>query len=173
MSNILDTIVVTFGEDVSDEDKANFSSYTILDDLLNKDINGETKTSFSPGDDVNIICQLKPGWRISKIKQTSGQVDLNGLVSRSYTQEKMFFVDTETDYNLSFYPSGNPSGSFYGNSCSFSLGEDKIVVPSSAPVIVDVSYSYRGYSLTIHTPKMTLAEGESWPLGVVIQVVKT
>lgn len=174
MSNILDTLVVAFGEEVSDDDAANFYSRIALDDSLNKDAAGKVKTSFNPPDDVHIMCQLKLGWKIQKVEWTSGQVVVNGIVPRTDTMERTFFIDTETDKNLNFYPSGGISGSpFYGKTCTFLRGEDRIVIPSSAPVMVDLSYSYVGYSLTIHTPNVALGEDDSWPIGVVIWVVKS
>jgi len=174
MSKILDTLVVAFGEEVSDDDAANFYSRIALDDSLNKDTAGKVKKSFNPADDIHIMCQLKAGWVIQKVEWTSGEVVVNGLASRTDVMERTFFVDTEKERNLNFYPSGGISGSpFYGKTCTFLSGEDRIVIPSSAPVMVDLSYPYIGYSLTIHTPNMVLGEDDSWPIGVVIWVIKS
>ncbi len=169
--NILDTIVIAFGEDVSEADKADFYAKIILDTSLNLDLSGEVKTSFNPGDQAHILLGMTPGWHITSIKETSGMATLNGVVSRSYTQEKVFFQTTEDAGSLSFFPTGSVSGSFYGNTCSFGI-EEREITALTAPVIVDLSYSYRPYSITITPPSITLGEGESWPIGVVIWVDK-
>ena len=173
MSNILDTIIVTFGEDVSDEDAANFWSAISLDDTLNTDsITGEAKTSFSPGDLVNILFQMKSGWRITSIDKTSGDLFVNGTVSRT-EEQRIFVVDTEREYSLSFQPSGGFSYSWFGKTTTLSHLEERKAKASSAPAIGDVSYGFRATSMTINTPSIELAEGENWPIGVVITVETT
>lgn len=173
MADILDTIVIAFGEEVSDTEAAGFYGKVLLDYVLNLDSSGEVKTSFGPKEPCHLLCHLKPGWTISRVESTDGEVQLFALVERDYTQEKLFFSTSENQKNLDFFPSRGITHSWYGNESEIIAVERSITAPS-APVIGDLTYSFFANSLTLTPPPgLTLADSESWPIGVVITVVKS
>ena len=167
--SVLDSIVVNFGDDADSD-----AVYKIgLDAQLNgNDADGNEKTSFYAGDNVHILVQLPTGYVIDRITYTSGEVINNGVVSRSDNEERKFFPD-DSGESLSWWPSGNASGSkFYGRECSFTTTDDD-VVSLDPPVIADISYSFNAFSLTIiHPTGLVVEEDDSWPIGVVIWAKK-
>lgn len=171
MGSVLDTIVVKFGE--SNETAVTIPAKVDFDDQLNGvDKNGNPKRSFTQNDsEIYVIAQF-PGYIYDKVKYTSGQVDYLGLVTRTITEEEVFFPDTDGVY-ISWEPRTNAiSGSFYGNSSSLGFQDDKAIA-SIPPVIADISYSVSVHSFRIKKPSnATITKDKSWPLGVVIWVNK-
>lgn len=172
--SLLDNVKIAFGDGVTDDDKADFYSYTILDDLINPtDSEGKAKSSFSVEETVNLFTQLKPGWKIASLAVTDGDYNYNGIVSRSYSQSRLFFVDKEQSLALNFYPASELVKVFYGNTCSFKItGRD--VLALAPPVIVDFTYNMSGHSIAITPPpNLVVEDGDSYPIGIVITVVTT
>lgn len=171
MADILDSIVVRFGEETSDGSSGIFSKVELDPERNGNDENGNPKTTFNPGDPIFIRVQLQPGYVIDYITKTSGDVLNHGLKSMSETEEKTFFPDTE-DMSLKWYPSTTPSASnFKGNTSSLTNIQEKSVAIASPPVICDVKYTFQGYSLEIREPSgMVVTEDDPWPTGVVIWI---
>ena len=104
------TIVVTFGENVS---SSNHFVRAELDDTLNLNSEGKSKTSFNPGDDVYFLIQHDSTVRIRAIRSTSGQVQSLGAVSRSREQIMLY---TELNEIQDFgYTGGTANIWRYGN----------------------------------------------------------
>lgn len=161
MSDILDSIVVKFGEDVASEGLA--SSIMLDDELNGTDEDGNAITSFEPGDTVHILVQLPPGYYISKIKQTSGTTQSNGIVNRDTEESGVFFVD-DSDHTLALYPNSAIGVFWYGNTSALTVTEN-IIKASNPPCICNLFYSFYSYSITVYTPD----SDEEWLLGIVIE----
>lgn len=166
-TNILDTIVITFGDSVSEADKDSFYSWIDYDPVLNGD-----KVSFGGSDEVNILVHIQPGFMLSSIKQSSGMVRYNGKVSRSGEQELAFFSTVDDSLSLNQYPTTKPIFAGYGNQATLTL-KDRNVQASNAPSIGKINYNFSAHSLTIIPPGNLQLTGEMiWPIGISIMVEK-
>ena len=168
MADILDSIVVDFGEEASEDD---VSATLINDDYQNRIEQGITDGTVSPNFiqniDFHILCQLPVGFGIESIISTDSQVIQNGVVSRTHTMERTFFPD-ESKQNLSPYSSaGTVTAAAYGRSSTFTVTEYKEIVANTPPVIADITYPYTAYSLTIKA--IDIAD---YPIGIVIYARK-
>lgn len=167
MSNILDTIVITFGDSVSEADKESFYSWIDYDPVLN----GE-KVSFGASDRINILVHLQPGFMLTSINQTSGMVKYNGEVVRSEEQDLAFFPTVDDLIGLNQYPSTKPIFSGYGNQSNLTL-RDRSVQASVAPCIGKIKYNFHAYSMTVIPPTNLQLTGDNiWPIGITIKVDK-
>jgi hypothetical protein len=189
------TIVVKFGESVADgeffsvelDDNLNtnvprgriLSSYILqgityyvmyfgLGDIRTLPAEG-VKSQFVPGDQVFFLMHYDHSrLRITDIKATSGQVVVQGEVSRSTTDEVLFTAAGEL-LQLSHIPVGGVSASWFGRSAAISR-DGRNVSANAAPCLGNVSYVYQATSCRFVPPPMTLSDDDSYPVAIVVYV---
>jgi hypothetical protein len=158
------TIVVSFGDSVDSD-----ALFVVeLDDTMNLDDEGNIKTSFFPGDYVYFLMHYDPNLVVTSIQTTSGQVELQGRVSRENTME-IFFQDSTDEHDLTHNPSSHPTGVFDGRQSSI-IRSGRKVKAASTPCIGDITYSYSADLARFIPPTITLEEGEQYRVGIVIHV---
>jgi len=189
------TIVVQFGESVADGE---FFSVE-LDDTLNTNVpegriinryvmQGVTyfvlyfgpgdirtlpaegvKSQFYPGDLIYFILHYDHSrLRVSDIRTTIGQVVVQGEVSRAVTDELLFVTAGESQ-QLSHNPAGAIAAAWFGRSAALSR-EGRNVSANAAPCLGNISYTFQATSCRYVPPPMTLADGEDYPVAIVIYV---
>ena len=158
MSTVGATIVVEFG---TGADSSAFVAVE-LDDRLNKDANGEVKTSFHPGDEVWFWLQWDAAaLRLDRVRATSGQVVACGTASRTREQQCTWTGDEAVE--LSHIPAGSPALKWYGNVGS-GLSRDgrKLWVTGNTPCTADATVPISVHLYRYVPPPMALGEGETW-----------
>ena len=160
------TIVTSFGEGISEDDVLVVIE---LDDELNLDDDGETKTTFYPGDECYFYVHLQAGLTIDRITVTSGARP-RSLGSKTVTKtEQMFFPELNEELQLGYFINGI-SYSWYGNAGSIEREERTLKNNSNLPCVADVTYTFTAWSYRYDPPAMTLAEDETYPVGIVVHV---
>jgi len=160
------TIVVKFGDDVSDS-----SSYHVvaeLDDTLNLDSEGESKTSFNPGDPVYFLVQHDSRVRIRAIRATLGDIQSLGSVSR-YRDSVMLFAEINEKQSVG-YMGGTANSLWYGNTVGLGSNglTDFIATFGTFPAIGKIGRScpFNSYVLRSNVPALT--EDDEYLVGIVI-----
>lgn len=143
----------------------------IPDPVLNREVvDGveQEKTSFAPGDLYYFLVQYDPTLAIAQITSSSGSVAQYGAVTRQH--EQTIELPTADDpVGLSYTPSASPSVRWYGNAPALSRdGRDLSWSSGPLPAIGVATYQSVWTSCRLTPPSMTLAEGEDWPVLIVI-----
>lgn len=160
------TIVVKFGESV---DQTLDQLFVVeLDEQLNRDIQGEVKNQFLPGDPVYFLMHYDPGLRVAAIRTTSGDVVRLGTVGRTGSEE-ILFEAADDEHELPHNPSGHPSASWYGRSSTINRS-GRTLTAASTPCIGEVSYGYQAESCRYEPPAMSLSGDQEYKVGIVIHV---
>lgn len=158
------TIVVKFGDSVSDGDKF---FVVELDDEKNINNDGEVLTQFVPGDNIYFLMHYdKTKLKIVDIKTSDGQVHLFGDTTRENTIE-MIFVDEESKHELPHIPNNTPTASWYGNVANINRDE-RIITVDSWPCIGNISYRYKATSAKLVTPNVDLEAEEIYRIVIAI-----
>lgn len=168
MSNILDHIVVSFGDHVSAD-----TAFAVVEiDPAAKNADGSDKTSFYENEVIPLFLHMHPSLSLSYTQVTSGMLVVKPSSSRTGKREKMFFATTDNIQSLSHIPSGSVSVSkYYGNTSAIQLNGMQVKA-DSPPCICDLTYTYHGIPLELRPPTgLSLAKGETWPVGVVLHLV--
>jgi hypothetical protein len=158
------TIIASFGEEAAAE---NYHVVIELDDQLNKDSDGDVKTTFNPGNEVYFLVQHDSRVRINSIKSSKGQVQALGSVTRTRTKNILF---AEAGEEQQFGYLGSSSVEWLGNTAGI-VDYDGInlrAVGGNFPAMGRVSKSttFSSYKLVADVP--TLSEDEDYPIGVVV-----
>lgn len=144
-----------------------------LDELLNVDSEGEPVSQFAPGDTIHLLATIPDDLRFVRAVSTAGTLTHNGLVSRSQTDQILFAVVNEAQ-SLSRQAQGNPNLQWYGRAGNINTDLEFSTVSaapgSPLPCLADATYPYQAESMSLATTMMTLAEGETWPYGIVVYV---
>lgn len=143
----------------------------IPDPTLNREVvDGveQEKTSFAPGDLYYFLVQYDPTLAIAQITSSSGSVAQYGAVTRQH--EQTIELPTADDpVGLSYTPSSSPTVRWYGNAPALSRdGRDLSWSSGPLPAIGVATYQSVWTSCRLTPPSMTLAEGEDWPVLIVI-----
>ncbi len=147
--------------------------------LFQLDSNLNDTTSFNPGDDIYLFCQVSNDVEITDIVATHGDVRFFGNRSATNTDYIDFLSRDETpENNIGYYSPRVTSTSFLGRSGlvtylqqangSLSLHGNE----AQTPYKLKVNYSVDYLSYKLSTPNVSLAEGESYPITVVLYVSK-
>ena len=165
------TIVVKFGEEVE-----NASSYFVraeLDEDMNVDSKGETKSSFTADgtttDPVYFIIQHDSRVRVKAIKSTNGQVQPMGAVTRKKTTQ-MIFTEADEVKDVGYMGSG-VNVRCWGNQITGieHEGLTKVKVTSGVfPAIADVNVGCGFGLFCLHAVIPKLGEDEDYPVAIVI-----
>lgn len=163
MSNIITSMIVSFGAEVADSEIASIE----LDIAANLD-----KTSFVPGDIVNFLIhydqtKLKLIW----VRPTSGSVIMGS--SKTVIQESsgLLWIDTTTKHSLSYIPSGSLTPTWFGNSCSGirMTGLTEIgIAGGTFPAVCNLTFPVAFTAGKLYTPSnVELQDDETYPVIVV------
>lgn len=147
-----------------------------LDDTLNVDTAGKTKTSFRPGDLIYFRVHHSFDVAITDIIPTDGSVQFLGQVPRSQLDSFVFAsreANSPPNHNLSKIPSNNLSIDYYGRSGTIDIVKafNGVVTLqgdiNQVPYLAKVGYNYRCDSYVLRTPSMTLAADETYEIVVI------
>jgi hypothetical protein len=158
------TIMVSFGEGDS-------SALVVveLDDTKNLDDEGKVKTSFVKEDEIYFYVHMQPGLSIKKITKTDGSISSQGSVTIDKT-ERIMFEDLNKEVELGYFPNNDLSWEWYGNNGSISRNKRTLTNNFNGPCIGDVSFSFSASSFKLIPPNITLEEGETYPVLIVIHI---
>jgi hypothetical protein len=168
MSNILDHIVVSFGDHVTAD-----TAFAVVEiDPNAKNADGSDKTEFYQDEVIPLFLHMHPSLSLSYTKVTSGMLVVKSSSSRLGSQKRVFFPTVDSIQSLPHIPSGNISISkYYGNTSGIQLNGMQVKA-DSPPCICDISYTYYGIPLELRPPTgLSLAKGETWPVGAVLHLV--
>lgn len=155
------TIVVT----VRGPAAADNQPLIFLDDQLNRDDQGNVKTSFAPGDRVYVLLQIPAGQTVDDVRSSDGTLNPLGLVTRQQTDQLTIESDAKT-VSLSKNPAGSLEPGWYGNSGSMSIDGKNLTITGDLPAIVDLTYSYQAISYLLTGPDVELDDNQTWPVRV-------
>lgn len=168
------TIVVHFGDDVD----ANTFAMAMLDSELNVDAEGEEITSFVPGDEIFFLIQHDPSLRIDGLpKATDGTVVAQPDKEFVFTEQELIFeegagVGDRAEVggpDLAAVHRGDITKTWYGREgIGFEVKNRKATVTGGVPSICKVQFNAPMKSYKLHTPNVTLAEDEEYPVVIVI-----
>lgn len=163
--SVVASLVVSFG------DGADSSANVVIepDAELNKDSEGNERTTFYANDVFNFRIHHDPTVRIAEVKATHGMVQKGGEALRSIIQQSLFSILSDS-HELSCIPSGGLSAKWYGNvavGLKKSGARGVIISGGELPALCDVSYSAPFKLYRLHTPAVSLKEGESYPITIV------
>lgn len=163
------TIVVRFGQGAT----AGADLFLVeLDAELNREtVDGEDreKTKFYPGDEIHFLLHFdQTKYRVTSVKATAGQVQMNQWVSRTHEEELLFEAVSEA-VELSHYPSSAPSITWFGRSANVSR-DGRSLTADDAPCLGIANYTYRAWSGKLVPPSVDLDDGEEYPLAIVVYV---
>lgn len=175
MAQLQDTLIVEFTGD-SDVD---FIAVADFDDTLNLDADGESTRVFSPGNDIHFWLHLSSNMKVDEVRATYGTVTAGSVSSRSKVQRGLFTSIDSNDptvvtldsvpssFNNTYYGKLGFPTIRYGDFGVLTMTGGDII---NIPYIVDVSYNFPVQLYTLKTPAMVLAEGESFPVAIVIYI---
>jgi len=158
------TIVVEFGQGVD----SGALVVVELDEVMNLDLDGEEKTSFSPGDTPYFLVHHDQTVRIQSIKSSSGMVSGGNIVTRDRNQQVQWVKDGEKQ-DLSYTPANSPTWKWWGNTPTTTRdGRTVTVSEPGIPAIGEVSYVIETKQYQLTPPPMDLEEDETYPVLIVI-----
>lgn len=158
------TLTISFDESAD----SSLLASAFLDDELNKDASGETKSSFGLTDKPYFLVHLDPKLAIKSVLCSSGSVTSRGTVSRT-ADEDIDVADADETTELSYIPSGSVSGSWYGNSPGMSVSGRTVTWSGALPAAGKLKIPYRAYSYQYNPPAMVSGTTE-WRTHIVIHV---
>lgn len=150
-----------------------------LDDTLNVNDDGESVSSFAPGDEPYIRFNASSNVRIDEVVSTSGGVLDLGSEPRTLEVEQLFVGrDEEDELTFSVIPD-SIDVSYIGNVGSFitealSFGRVKYIGNAeSTPFLMQASVNYTAKIYQLIPPDLDLAEDETYNIHVVFYVTLT
>ncbi len=167
------TIQIEFGDvDASD-------SLVVLefDDVLNVDSEGDPKTSFAPGDDIYFRLQTSLGVVIEDIVPTDGTVQPLGAIAREAVEISTFLSREEltpTKIALKYIPFGSIVIEYIGRNGVVTRSQTASSVIeyegdiAFTPFLAEFTYTYLPSIYVLRTPNVTLEEGETYPIVIVV-----
>lgn len=165
-SDPLGTLVVVYGDDVADSDK---TAKVELDGVLNLDEDGETTTSFAPGDDVYFLVYIPDGLQITDVISTDGEAVATGAVTREREDELLFVGEDAA--SLQYLPSSTINVEWQGREGSgMQRDETELTIDGGCPALAKITYDVDFYSYHQVSPSLDLAEGESYTVKAVVYV---
>jgi hypothetical protein len=164
MTAVAASIVVNYG------DTAASSALVVveLDDTLNLDAAGKTKTQFYPGDLVYFLVHHDATVRITRVLTTSGTVDPLGSVLRDRTQQMLFKSPTDKQ-DLPHLPAGIVTPSWYGRTSNL-VQDGRSLTADATPCIGEMDYDMEAELFCLTPPDLDLAGDEKHFIGVVINM---
>lgn len=142
-----------------------------LDDSRNLDADGQPKTSFQAGDTIWFLLHVQPGYRPKRVYETDGQATLVGQVSRTRSEEGLFYSPEGYAVELQYYPSGAVGVVWQGNSLNLLPVAGRTLAASAQPDRIaraDVSYQVAFWSLRFDPPALSLGSEDDYQIDVQI-----
>lgn len=163
MSNIVTSMLVSFGTGVADSEIASIE----LDTEAN-----EEKTSFIPGDTINFLIHYDSSkLNLIWVRPTSGSVIMGSAKTVTQESSGLLWIDTTTKHSLSYIPAGGLTPVWFGNSCSGlrMTGLTEVGVSSGTfPAICNLTFSVGFIAGKLYTPLNIELQGEeTYPIVVV------
>jgi hypothetical protein len=149
-----------------------------LDDILNLDSEGNTKTSFSPSDIIYLIVNRSSNVDIEEIVCTDGTILSLGMVTREGVADNLFTSrdPKESDeFSLSHVPS-SVTKSYVGRTGFLtetvsSIGNRKYIPEQTlTPFLTKFTYSFQAISYEYTPPGITLGPEESYDVAIVFYI---
>lgn len=159
------TLIVRFGVGADSSALVVFEA----DDLLNVDAAGQPRSQTSPGDIYNFRLQHDPVLRLGSMRATAGQVVTGSFGLRNIEQD-LLFAEVHDRHDLSHIPNDGLSVRWFGNEAAGLRRTEMRTVRISGgtlPALGRVSYQAMMRLFNLRTPKVELAEGESWPIIII------
>ena len=157
------TLTISFDEGAD----SSLLAVAMLDDELNKDASGETKTSFGLTDQPWFLVHLDPKLAISRVRCSSGTVSGGNLVTRTHESD-IDVADADETTELEYNPSGGVSGEWYGNKPGMTRSGRTITWAEPLPAAGKLKYQYQAHSYR-YNPQVASGAKE-WRSHIVIHV---
>lgn len=158
-----ETTTVSFG---SDSDSS--ISVIELEETLNVDVAGESKTSFEPGESVYISVHYdRDKSYIAETYCTTGSINYYGRVAVKRTLSNQF-IDDSGSINLQYNISEIQRVVWYGVSGSLSFSGN-VLTSTVSPTMVDVDITIM-VDVYVYIPDsyVDLTNTDSFPVGVIV-----
>jgi len=168
MSNIVTSMIVSFGEGVADSEIASIE--------LDTEANLE-KTSFAPGDTVNFLIHFDQSkLNLVWVRPTSGSVVMGSAKTVTQEASSLLWIDTTTKNSLSYIPAGSLSPTWFGNSCSgmsMTALTEVSVTGGTFPAVCNLTFPVAFIAGRLYTPLNIELQGEeSYPVVIVAHFEK-
>jgi len=158
------TIVVQFGDGADSSALVKVE----LDGLTNVDADGKEKTQFYPGDHPVFLVHHDATLRLDHIEVSSGMVQDLGSVTRERTQQLSFAAIEGQE--LEYLPTGSVAVAWYGNDGTLQVTGRSVLPAGVVPAICTVTLQAAFRQFRLIPPALTLAEGQEWPVLVVVHM---
>lgn len=164
------TCRVTFGSGSSASDPF---AVLELDDVLNIDAAGETKTTFAAGETIWFVLHVQPGYAPALSYQTDGQVTYSGKVARARTMEGALWSPEDAQVELNHYPSGPVNVNWQGNEIALAALSGRTLAAADVPPAVmaraNLSYAIECHLFRFDPPAgLVLADDEEYAIDAMI-----
>lgn len=169
------TTVVSFNDGSSDAD---YVFEVELDDKRNLDSEGNTKTSFSPGDNIYVQVNKSYNVDIIDVVATAGTVTPEGAEYRDEVVYNLFTARPDTreeEFVLTHIPNAS-AFSFVGRSGQLERSVTNIMQhkftpdTSKTPFMAKIQYSYKILSYLWKSPEVEIEENGSYEMALVFYI---
>ena len=166
MSEVVSTLVVSFGEDAV---TASGSIVAEWDDTMNLDARGEVKSQYLPGDEAYLLVHHDATVTIKAVKATAGAIASLGAAQLQRTAE-LGWGDAADGQTLNYLPAGAPALRWFGNVGSGMEVAGKAIRMTGGqfPCLAEVSFPVAFTRYRLQTPAVALAKDEEFPIRVYI-----
>lgn len=160
MIEVADSLVVRFGSGADSSALVRLE----LDDVLN-----DGKTSFSPGDTINIRLHHDSSVQLGRMLSTDGMMAWQGHGLRQIS-EQFLFAEPDDVHQLSCVPASSLSTGFYGREATGLLrssSRDVVISGGDLPSLAAIDYQADFLLYRLLAPEMELSDDESYPIYIV------
>lgn len=160
MIEVAESLIVKFGAGANTDGLVKLE----LDEKLN-----EGKTSFAPGDIINIRLQHDASLQLEKMLATDGMILSQGVGSRDL-EEQLLFVEASDTHDLGYLVSGGLSVDYFGRQAEGlrRVGNRLVTITGGdLPSLALVKYSAVFSLFKLLAPTVELADDESYPVTIV------
>ena len=158
------TIVVQFGSGADSSALVKVE----LDGVVNLDAESNEKTQFYPGDQPVFLVHHDATLRLDHIETSSGMVQDLGTVTRE-RQQQISCSNTDSQ-ELEYLPASPPAITWYGNDGALQITGRSVLPTGTLPAIATLTLQATFRQFRLIPPPLTLAEGDEWPILVVIHM---
>lgn len=156
------TIVVQFGQGAD----SNALVRVELDGVENVDADGNERTSFIPGDQPVFLVHHDDTLQICRIECSSGMVQPLGQVVR--TREQRLQWSELAAQQLDYLPASDPTIEWYGNNAGLARVGRLLTPAGTVPAVCNCTIPIICHQFRLHPPSLSLADGDEWPVLIVI-----
>lgn len=160
--------LVTLQVQFDDGADSSLVAQAFLDDQLNKDVTGEVKSQFAPGDRPFFLVHLDPRLRITQIRCSSGGVRALGQVIRTQRVDNLEVDVVGDTVECERIPEGDLACRWYGNVPSIRRSGRVLTFMGALPATGSATYPYRAWSYQYLPPP--LSPTQEWRSRIVVHV---